>query len=114
MNLKQYQKLCRKTAKKFKDKDKEISNWGLGLAGEAGDTAGCIKKTVFHGNDQRQGIKENIGDTMWYIAMICSFFGWNLDEVLEENIEKLKARYPRGFAEKRAKRGGKRIDWNEK
>jgi len=113
-NLKEYQKLCKKTAKKFSDKDKEILTWGLGIAGEAGDVAGCIKKTVSHGNNQKEGIKENIGDTLWYLAMICNFYGWNLDDILKENINKLKKRYPKGFTEKSAKRNNTRIDWMEK
>jgi len=114
MDLKDYQELCKKTAKGFDDRDKEISNWGLGLAGEAGDLAGCIKKTVYHDNDQTSGIRENLGDVMWYIAMICNFFNWDLEEVLKENIEKLKNRYPKGFTEKDAGRCGTRVDWNEK
>lgn len=114
VDLEEYQKLCRNTAKNFTDKDREISSWGLGVAGEAGDLAGCIKKTIYHDNDQRQGIRENVGDTMWYLAMICNFFGWELEEILAENINKLKKRYPKGFTEKDASRGGTRIDWNEK
>jgi len=113
-NLKEYQKLCKKTAKRFFDKDKEILTWGLGIAGEAGDVAGCIKKTVSHGNNQKEGIKENIGDTLWYLAMICNFYGWNLDDILKENINKLKKRYPKGFTENLAKRNNTRIDWMEK
>ena len=111
-NLREYQKLCKKTAKKFKDKDKELMTWGLGIAGEAGDVAGCIKKTVAHKNDQKEGIRENLGDTLWYIAMICDFFKWDLNEVLGENIKKLEKRYPKGFSKQKAKR--KPIDWNEK
>ena len=110
--LKEYQKLCKNTAQKFEDKEKEILTWGLGIVGEAGDAAGCIKKTFSHKNDQIAGIRENIGDTLWYAAMICNFFDWDLDEVLEENIAKLKKRYPEGFSKKHAKRQG--IDWNEK
>jgi NTP pyrophosphatase (non-canonical NTP hydrolase) len=113
-NLKDYQKLCKLTAQKFKNRNKEIFAWGLGIAGEAGDVAGCIKKTFAHNNDQRRGIKENIGDTLWYAAMICNFFNWDLQEVLEENINKLKKRYPKGFSKKNAGRKGTRIDWNEK
>ena len=113
MNLKEYQKLCQKTAKKFDDKEKEIADWGLGISGEAGDVAGCIKKTVFHESDQRDGIRENLGDTLWYIAMICNFFGWNLEEILKENIEKLRKRYPKGFTQRDASRDRTRIDWNE-
>lgn len=114
MDLRDYQKFCKKTAKKFSDKDKEIMTWGLGIAGEAGDVAGCIKKTISHNNDQKAGIKENIGDTLWYMAMICNFFNWGLDEILKENLQKLQVRYPKGFTTKKAERGGARVDWNEK
>jgi NTP pyrophosphatase (non-canonical NTP hydrolase) len=86
----------------------------LGIAGEAGDLAGCIKKTYAHDNDQKAGIKENVGDTLWYAAMICNFFNWNLEEVLNENIEKLKKRFPNGFTADSISRGGGRVDWNEK
>ena len=102
MELKEYQKLCKKTAKKFNSKEKEILTWGLGIAGEAGDVAGCIKKTFSHGDNQKDGIKENLGDTMWYVAMICNFFGWNLGDVMKENIKKLKKRHPKGFFDKNA------------
>ena len=112
--LKEYQKLCETTARKYKSDDKEIMTWGLGISGEAGEVAGCIKKTCSHDNDQTKGTRENLGDTMWYIAMICNFYGWDLETVLNENIEKLKSRYPKGFTVKEARRVGKRIDWNEK
>jgi hypothetical protein len=44
--------------------------------------------------------------------MICNYFNWDFDQVLEENIQKLKKRYPKGFTKKAAKRKG--IDWLEK
>jgi NTP pyrophosphatase (non-canonical NTP hydrolase) len=113
-NLKEYQKLCKRTAKKYTDKDREMLVWGIGIAGEAGDLAGCIKKTVEHTNDQREGIRENIGDVLWYAAMICNVYDWNMDEILAENIAKLKKRHPKGFTEKTARRKGTRVDWNEK
>ncbi len=113
MNLKEYQELCKQTAKKFKTPEDEIAAWGLGISGEAGDVAGCIKKTLFHDNDQRKGTRENLGDTLWYAAMIANFYGWNLEEILQENVEKLKQRFPNGFTEKDARRRGSRKDWNE-
>jgi NTP pyrophosphatase (non-canonical NTP hydrolase) len=97
INIKEYQEACQKTARVLEDKNKEITFWGLGVAGEAGDVASCIKKEVFHENKNvREGIKENIGDMMWYISMICNFYGWSLDEILVENLEKLKRRYSSG------------------
>lgn len=114
MNLKEYQEACKKTAQKFDNKEREILCWGLGIAGEAGDVASCIKKTFIHKNDVTEGIRENIGDTFWYAAMICNYFNWDLEDVLKENIEKLKKRYPKGFTEKDAHRNGERTDWGEK
>jgi NTP pyrophosphatase (non-canonical NTP hydrolase) len=111
--LKEYQALCKLSAKKFDSAEKEILTWGLGIAGEAGDVASCIKKTFAHDNDQRAGIKENIGDSMWYMAMICNFFGWDMQEILDENLNKLRKRYPNGFTIENAKRDGTMIDWNK-
>jgi len=97
------------------NKDLELCNWGLGIAGEAADASSCIKKTVFHENDQTSGIKENLGDTLWYIGAICNYFGWTIEDVINENKEKLSARYKDGeFKKEHAQRKGKMIDWNEK
>jgi NTP pyrophosphatase (non-canonical NTP hydrolase) len=112
-DLKEYQKLCKATAKKFETPHHEILTWGLGIAGEAGDVAGCIKKTYAHDNDQRHGIRENIGDTLWYAAMICNFFEWDMQDILDENIDKLKKRFQNGFTTEEARRAGTRKDWNE-
>jgi|SRR3989344_2329371 len=113
-SLREYQDMCKATAKKFDSKEKEILTWGLGIAGEAGDVASCIKKTFAHDNDQRAGIRENIGDSLWYAAIICNFFDWDMQEVLDENIEKLKKRFPAGFTMEAAKRDNTMIDWNKK
>lgn len=48
---------------------------------------------------------------MWYIAMICNFMGWELDEILEENYKKLKKRFPEGFSHKAVQRD--MIDWSK-
>jgi NTP pyrophosphatase (non-canonical NTP hydrolase) len=98
MDLQEYQKIAKKTAKKdFQTREEEIMCWGLGVTGEAGDIASCIKKTFAHKKDVKDGIKENIGDMLWYTAMICNFFEWDFNEILNENIEKLKKRFPEGF-----------------
>ena len=99
MNLNEYQKLAKLTAKKdFGSEKEEILTWGCGVAGEAGDIASCSKKTFAHNKDVKEGIRENIGDMMWYAAMICNFFEWDIQEILEKNIAKLKARFPEGFS----------------
>ena len=57
-----------------------------------------IKKWIFHEKDfDEEHAKKEIGDVMWYIAMMCHAFRWDLDEIMKMNIDKLKARYPEGF-----------------
>ena len=69
----------------------------MGLNSEAGEVAGIIQKTYQgHDMDIPHIIKE-LGDTMWFIAECCDAFGISLDEVMETNIDKLRARYPDGF-----------------
>ena len=48
--------------------------------------------------------KKELGDVMWYIAMICESFDWSLEEIMSMNIDKLIARYPisEGFTVERA------------
>lgn len=81
----------------------ELFNGVLGLTGEAGEVADLVKKVVFHekGIDLSH-LQKELGDVLWYIAMICHACGFDLDEVMEQNIEKLKARYPEGFDAYRA------------
>lgn len=71
----------------------------LGLSGETGELIDIIKKWIFHGKPlDIEHAKKELGDVCWYIAMIAHSFGWNLDEILQMNIDKLKARYPEGFS----------------
>lgn len=75
-----------------------ILNACLGLSGEVGELNDMIKKWIFHEKpfDENHAKKE-LGDVMWYVAMMCESFGWDLDEILQMNVDKLKARYPKGF-----------------
>lgn len=76
----------------------EILNGCLGLAGEVGEFNDMIKKWIFHEQDlDTIHAKKELGDVLWYIALICYAFGWDMDELMEINIEKLRARYPDGF-----------------
>ena len=80
-----------------------VLNACLGLSGEVGEFNDMIKKWIFHEEDlDEEHLKKELGDIMWYIAMMCHAFRWGLDEIMEMNINKLKARYPEGFDTDRA------------
>ena len=75
-----------------------VLNGCLGLSGETGELLDMFKKWIFHNTRlDRDHAKKELGDCAWYLAMICHSMGWNLDEILQMNVDKLKARYPDGF-----------------
>lgn len=80
-----------------------IINGLFGLSGEVGELTDMVKKWIFHEKElDEDHAKKELGDVMWYIAMICESFGWSLDEIMQMNIDKLKKRYPDGFDTERA------------
>jgi len=75
-----------------------LANFGLGIGGEAGEVQDIIKKHLFHGHPlDKDKIRGELGDVLWYIARIAEWSGITLDEVAQGNIDKLKRRYPEGF-----------------
>ena len=80
-----------------------VLNAALGLSGEVGELNDMLKKWVFHEKQlDTEHLKREIGDIYWYLALICDSFEFNLDEIMQINIDKLKARYPKGFDTYRA------------
>lgn len=78
-----------------------VLNASTGLASETGEVNEIIKKHFFHGHpldqDMRDHMKKELGDVIWYWALMCFAFGFDPANVLGTNIAKLKARYPEGF-----------------
>ncbi len=73
----------------------------LGLANEAGEVAGKVKK-IFRdkggeiSEQDRQALKGELGDVLWYLAQICTELDLTLEEVAEANLVKLFSRLERG------------------
>ena len=80
-----------------------IFNACMGMSGEVGEFNDIIKKWVFHEKDlDMEHAKKEAGDILWYVAMLCESFGWNIGEIMRMNVDKLIARYPDGFDVERA------------
>ena len=96
----EYQALAMKTA------NPEFMNLalvGLGLSGESGECSDLIKKHLYHGHElDKERLKKELGDVCWYIALGCEIIGCSMDDVMQENIDKLKKRYPNGFEKERS------------
>jgi len=72
----------------------------IGIASEGGEFAEIIKKCVFQGKPMDDETvfhcKRELGDIMWYWINSCRALGLDPDDVVQENVNKLKARYPGG------------------
>lgn len=72
-----------------------------GLAGEAGEVANITKKIIRDDDgiitdESRLKVAKELGDVLWYIAMLCNEFDLKLEDIAQSNIEKLYSRKQRG------------------
>ena len=72
----------------------------IGIASEGGEFSEIVKKCIFQGKpldeDTIFHIKRELGDIIWYWTNSCRALGLEPNDVIAENVEKLKARYPGG------------------
>ena len=74
----------------------------IGMLAESGEFAEVVKKKLFQADTQFSEqevfhMKRELGDVLWYWVQGCTALGFTPDEVMDENIRKLEARYPNGF-----------------
>jgi NTP pyrophosphatase (non-canonical NTP hydrolase) len=80
----------------------------IGMLAESGEFTEIIKKIVFQGKEFNEAarfhMKRELGDILWYWVQGCIALNYSPDEVMDENIKKLEARYPNGFETARSER----------
>ena len=80
----------------------ELIHAVCGLASEAGECTGLVQK-IYQGHElDNDHLKKELGDALWFIAEACDYLGCTMDEIMDMNINKLKARYPQGFEAERS------------
>lgn len=104
MNFDTYQKACARTKNTKLSPELFLATIGLGLGGESGEIEDTIKKVIGHGHPMEpHKMLVELGDIMWYVAMIAEHYGLSLVAIADYNVNvKLKKRYPNGFTEERS------------
>lgn len=98
MTINEYQKEALRTESGMSKEWPRILNGLMGLNGEAGEAIDILKKYLFQGHQfEREHIAKELGDAAWYLAVSADAIGYDLETILQMNVDKLRARYPDGF-----------------
>lgn len=99
MTLDDYQRAALRTANPALDGDDRLLDAAAGLAEEAGEVLGLVRKRRFQNRDPGgERIVEELGDALWCLSVTADALGISLGDVAAANLRKLERRHPRGFA----------------
>lgn len=74
-----------------------LLHMAVGVSGESGELLDAIKKHTIYGKQlDRENVKEEAGDILFYLNNILLNVGFTLEDVIEHNIDKLSKRYSNG------------------
>lgn len=101
MTFDEYQKQALKTAHNHPDALMNQTIWAMGVAGEAGEVVEKWKKIVAYkdgivSQEDLGELAKELGDVIWYIAVMAHSLGLSLDDIMQRNLEKLASRQKRG------------------
>lgn len=103
MTINEYQALAMRTLNPGLDRRDVLINGVMGLCGESGEAIDIVKKWLAQGHElDREHLKKELGDIAWYLAETAAALDIPLETVFEENIEKLRKRFPEGFTTERS------------
>lgn len=100
MNLNDYQQAALGTAI-YPDQGQNFTYPALGLMGEAGEVADKLKKVIRDQNgvltdSVKEAVSKEIGDVLWYVAVLSFELGSDLETIAQNNLDKLFSRATRG------------------
>jgi NTP pyrophosphatase (non-canonical NTP hydrolase) len=102
MELNEYQERALDTAKY--EENLKIVYPALGLGSEAGEVQGKVKKWLRGdygagelSEEKKEDLKGELGDVLWYIAVLARDLGLKLEDVAKANVAKLKSRQERNL-----------------
>lgn len=103
MDANEYQRLAMTTLNPALEKKDVLINSVMGLCGEAGEAIDLVKKWLAQGHElDRARLVKELGDVAWYLAEAATALDLPLGDILQGNLDKLRARYPEGFDARRS------------
>lgn len=97
MTIGDYQHAAARTMNPSLSRADTIFHAVFGMQSEVGEISGILQK-IYQGHDMDEDhLQSELGDLLWFVAECATAFRWNLHDIMERNIEKLRARYPDGF-----------------
>lgn len=98
MEFTEYQYKAMFTKGKHESKQDAVMEGVLGLIGESGELIDHFKKWIYHGHKlDINYVSTEMGDILWYLALLADTLGLELRDIARDNILKLAKRYPNGF-----------------
>ncbi|HEX5797651.1 MAG TPA: nucleoside triphosphate pyrophosphohydrolase family protein [Candidatus Saccharimonadales bacterium] len=102
LDFDEYQKRALTTASTTNDEFKDIMHWILGVTGEAGEIAEKTKKIIRDkkgviSDADKAELSKEIGDVLWYLAVLAHHLDLSFEDIAKDNLEKLQSRKHRGM-----------------
>ena len=103
MTLEEYEQLAARTLNPSLSRDQRLLDAAAGLAEEAGEVLGLVRKHVFMGHTLDPArVTTELGDALWCLTAAAGALGVSLEDVAAANIAKLRRRYPDGYSNERS------------
>jgi NTP pyrophosphatase (non-canonical NTP hydrolase) len=100
MALAEYQAAAARTINTSLTTDQRLVDAAAGLAEEAGEVLGVVRKHVFmHHELDRARLLTELGDALWCLTAVAGAAGLSLETVAAANLAKLRRRYPDGYSD---------------
>ncbi len=104
MTANEYQKRAMATLNPALSRREVLINSVMGLCGESGEAIDIVKKWLAQGHElDKEHLAKELGDVAWYLAEAATALDVDLSDILQQNLDKLAARYPEGFDAQRSR-----------
>src|SRR6476661_5074518 len=103
MTMEEYEQLAARTQNPALQRDQRLLDAAAGLAEEAGEVLGLVRKHLFMGHQLDSArVTTELGDALWCLTAAAGALGVSLEAVAAANIAKLRKRYPDGYSNERS------------